>query len=70
MTYVKPEIRIGGENNRPKPTPTCTPGFAVAVAVAGVVWNVGGVYSYVAVAAAAVVAGVAFVVKGTGCWPS
>ncbi|KAA5806616.1 MULTISPECIES: hypothetical protein [Thermoanaerobacterium] len=68
MTYEKPVVKIG-ENNGTI-TPECTPGLAIAVAVAGVVWNVGGVYSYAAVAVAAVVAAVAFVWKGTGCWPS
>lgn len=68
MNYEVPTISMGA-SSRDGVTPYCTPGLAVAVAVAGVVWNVGGIYSYAGVAVAAVVAGVSFLVVGTGCWP-
>lgn len=69
MEYVTPTLSIGG-NDGGQVELMCTPGLAIAVAVAGVVWNVGGVYSYALVAVAAAVAAVAFIWQGTGCWPS
>ncbi|BDU83779.1 hypothetical protein [Clostridium perfringens] len=68
MDYQKPTISIGSNYNNGA-TPRCGVGAVAAIAVAAGIWNVAGIYSYAGVAVAAVLAGVSFLVVGTGCWP-
>lgn len=65
MEYIQPNMTLGIGDDVAQPY--CTPGIAVAVAVAAAVWNVAGVYNYVGVAVTAGVVLVAFVAVGTSC---
>lgn len=67
MNYIKPTIQLASGGDVAEPN-ACIPGFAIAFAIAAVVWNTAGVWNYFGVAAAYAIAGVAFLVVGTKCW--